>query len=57
MIEDAVAGVEAARRAGMKCVAVLTTNPADRLGQADVIVERLDRAVPETMRGLLGLSA
>jgi beta-phosphoglucomutase family hydrolase len=55
VIEDAVAGVEAARRAGMKCVAVLTTNPAHRLSQADVIVERLDQLSPHTMLNLLGL--
>jgi len=55
VIEDAVAGVEAARRAGMKCVAVLTTNPAHSLGQADVIVERLDQLSPHTMLTLLGL--
>lgn len=41
VIEDAVAGVEAARRAVMKCVAVLTTNPADKLSGADVILKDL----------------
>ncbi len=56
VIEDAVAGVEAARRAGMKCVAVLTTNPASRLGQADVIVERLDQLPTQVMRDLLGIA-
>jgi beta-phosphoglucomutase len=44
VIEDAVAGVEAARRAGMRCIAVTTTNPAHTLEEAgaDVVVERLD---------------
>jgi beta-phosphoglucomutase len=56
VIEDAVAGVEAAHRAGMKCVAVLTTNPATRLGQADVIVERLDQLPTQVMRDLLGMA-
>jgi len=42
VVEDAVAGVEAAKRAGMRCIAVTTTNPADILTEADVIVERLD---------------
>lgn len=42
VVEDAVAGVEAARRAGMKCVAVTTTNPAHALQGADIVVERLD---------------
>jgi len=42
VIEDATAGVEAARRAGMKCVAVTTTNPAANLQSADLVVDRLD---------------
>ncbi len=42
VVEDAVAGVEAAKRAGMMCVAVTTTNPAEALQAADVVVERLD---------------
>jgi HAD superfamily hydrolase (TIGR01509 family) len=42
VVEDAVAGVEAAVRAGMKCIAVTTTNPADRLVAADLVVDRLD---------------
>lgn len=41
VIEDAIAGVEAARRGGMKCVAVLTTNSAEKLSSADVIVNDL----------------
>jgi HAD superfamily hydrolase (TIGR01509 family) len=41
VIEDAIAGVEGAKRAGMKCVAVTTTNPADVLNQADFIVAHL----------------
>lgn len=41
VVEDAVAGVEAAIRAGMKCVALTTTNPAEALEAADVVVERL----------------
>jgi beta-phosphoglucomutase len=28
VVEDAVAGVEGAKRAGMKCIAVTTTNPS-----------------------------
>jgi len=42
VIEDAVAGVAAAKRAGMKCIAVMTTNEAEALSAADLIVERLD---------------
>jgi beta-phosphoglucomutase len=46
VVEDAVAGVEGAKRAGMKCIAVTTTNPSSALGMADIVVERLD-ALPE----------
>jgi beta-phosphoglucomutase len=53
VIEDSVSGVEAARRAGMKCVAVTTTNSRDLLGQADIIVERLDDLSWEDMQRLL----
>jgi HAD superfamily hydrolase (TIGR01509 family) len=37
VIEDAVNGIQAAHAAGMKCVAVTTTFPRDRLSEADVI--------------------
>jgi beta-phosphoglucomutase-like phosphatase (HAD superfamily) len=39
VIEDAPLGVEAARRAGMKCVALTTTYTQEKLIRADVIVE------------------
>jgi HAD superfamily hydrolase (TIGR01509 family) len=49
VIEDAIAGVAAAKRAGMTCLAVTTTNPREVLQEADVIVERLSRIEPEVM--------
>jgi beta-phosphoglucomutase family hydrolase len=42
VIEDAVAGVAAAKRGGMKCVAVTNTNPRRRLKEADLIVDTLE---------------
>lgn len=42
VVEDAIAGVSGAKRAGMKCIAVTTTNPAHALGEADVVVAYLD---------------
>jgi beta-phosphoglucomutase family hydrolase len=53
VVEDAVAGVEAARRAGMKCIAVTTTNPAHALNEADVVVEHLDALPLDTFERLL----
>jgi len=41
VVEDAPAGVEAARRAGMACLAVATTHPRERLAAADWVVESL----------------
>lgn len=46
VIEDSVAGVEAARRGGMKCLAVETSNPADRLTGANWVLNRLSDEDP-----------
>ena len=43
VIEDGLSGVAGAKNAGMKCLAVTTTNPAAKLRQADLIVDRLDQ--------------
>ena len=53
VVEDAVVGIEAAKRAGMKCVAVTTTNPARALKAADVVVERPDALPVDTFQPLL----
>lgn len=42
VIEDAAVGVAAAHSAGMKCVAVTTTNPATALKMADLVVTSLE---------------
>jgi HAD superfamily hydrolase (TIGR01509 family) len=57
VVEDSVAGVQAARRAGMGCIAVTTTSPPDRLEEADLIVERLDRLPEDAFRRLLAQDA
>jgi beta-phosphoglucomutase family hydrolase len=41
VMEDAIAGVTAAKRAGMKCVAVTNSHPAGELRQADLVVDTL----------------
>lgn len=43
VIEDAPVGIEAAHRAGMKCIATATTNPSEALRNADVIVSDLEQ--------------
>lgn len=52
VVEDAVAGVEAAKRAGMKCIAVTTTNQAKALSAADIVVDRLDALPADAFRRL-----
>jgi HAD superfamily hydrolase (TIGR01509 family) len=42
VIEDSIAGVEAARRAGMACLAVTNTRPATELSLATLIVDTLE---------------
>ena len=42
VIEDAIAGVTAAKRARMRCVAVTNSHPKDSLKNADLIVDSLE---------------
>ena len=46
VIEDSIAGVEAARRAGMTCLAVTTTNPRQALSHATLVVDTLAQLDP-----------
>src|SRR5262249_30749771 len=50
VVEDADAGIAAAKSAGMRCIAVLGTVPPERLAAADAIVPVLD---VELMRRVL----
>ncbi|MFC1979638.1 HAD family hydrolase [Chloroflexota bacterium] len=52
VIEDAVAGVAAAKRSGMLCIAVTNTQPRESLMEADLIVESLEEV---TVAGLVEL--
>jgi len=46
VIEDAPHGVEAARRAGMKCIALTTTYDRWKLSNADMVVDGFDQIEP-----------
>ena len=46
VIEDALVGIEAARRAGIPVLAVATTEPAAVLGQANLVVPDLTAVTP-----------
>ena len=52
VIEDAPAGVQAARRAGMKCIALVGSHPPAVLQNADRVVTSLDDISPETIQSL-----
>jgi len=52
VIEDAVAGVTAAKKAGMKCVAVTNSNPGEKLKNADLIVDTLEKVNIEVLNEL-----
>ncbi len=51
VIEDAITGVAAAKAAGMRCVAVAQTFPAERLAQADLIRERIEELTLADLTG------
>jgi HAD superfamily hydrolase (TIGR01509 family) len=48
VIEDAPAGLQAAKAAGMRAIGVTTTRPAADLGDADLVVESLAEEVVRT---------
>ena len=56
VIEDAIAGVTAAKRAGMRCIAVANTNPKKNLVEADLIVDTLETVTVSNLDGLLSPS-
>jgi len=58
VIEDSFVGIEAAKRAGMKCVAVASTFPAPELRartQADLVIQSLEELDLERLQGLFSL--
>jgi len=53
VIEDAPAGITAAKRARMHCLAVTNTHPRSSLMEADLIVDRLEAVSVNDLEGLL----
>ncbi|HEY44681.1 MAG TPA: HAD family phosphatase [Anaerolineae bacterium] len=53
VIEDSLAGVEAAKMGGFKCIAVSTTNPASKLSNADLVLASLDLLTEDALMRLL----
>lgn len=54
VIEDAPAGIEAAKRAGMACIALSSSHPRERLTSADRVVGSLAEIDAEAIRSLVG---
>lgn len=54
VIEDAIAGVAAAGRAGMRCLAVTNTHPRESLAEADLVVDTLEAVSMSDIERLLG---
>jgi beta-phosphoglucomutase family hydrolase len=54
VIEDSVAGVTAAKNAGMHCLAVTNTNQRTSLSQADLVVDSLAEVTISDLESLLG---
>ena len=53
VIEDAPAGITAAKRAGMHCLAVTNSHPQSSLTEADLIVDTLEAVGVNDLEGLL----
>ena len=53
VIEDAVAGVAAANRAGMRCIAVTNTNSEEALAEANLVVDTLEKVRVTDLEKLL----
>jgi beta-phosphoglucomutase len=53
VFEDAVAGVEGAKRAGMKCIAITTTNSEAALKKADLIIPSFSALTQAQLQNLM----
>ncbi len=53
VIEDAIAGVAAAKRAGMRCIAITNTHSRESLAQADLIVDSLEAVTVNDLEKLI----
>ena len=53
VIEDAPNGVQAAKAAGAKCIAVTNSTTAEKLCQADLVCDSLERIDLETVKRLV----
>ncbi len=53
VIEDAISGVTASKRAGMRCIAVTNTTPREELREADLVIDTLEEITVADLDRLL----
>ncbi len=53
VIEDAISGVTASKRAGMRCIAVTNTTSREELREADLIIDTLEEITADDLERLL----
>ena len=53
VIEDAISGVTASKRAGMRCIAVTNTTSREELREADLIIDTLEEITVDDLDRLL----
>jgi len=53
VVEDSKEGILGARRAGMKCLAVTNSHPAEELGEADAVVKSLEEVTVDFLEQLV----
>lgn len=53
VVEDAVEGIKAAKAAGMRCIAITNSFPAERLVEADLVVSSAEHITIATLHNLL----
>ena len=53
VIEDAIAGVTASKRAGIHCIAVTNTTPKEDLREADLVIDTLEEITVDDLDRLL----
>lgn len=54
VVEDGPIGVQAAKNANMKCIAITTTHPAEKLQQADMIIDTYEGFELKEVLNVLG---
>jgi HAD superfamily hydrolase (TIGR01509 family) len=52
VIEDAIAGLQAARKAGMHCIAVATSHAREKLAFADLVIDHFEHPLMTTLNQL-----